>query len=640
MCFSLRGSVFEPSKRRNVGVWMYGVVGTVVAACVLTITASTEVWVRRVLKGCMRESLVIQLAVVMAIVMWVFFVVFLTSAFDPVGHRRYEALDRYSDVWWKRLQWFFCGCRARKGKDSAYETAASVLAQSFRAYNIVTSDIVAGILLLNGYQNISLRYNARQVQYLSPTSGRTRERVTVQSVICPLLTSEEKEILFTFREYSRFFLATYGIMLRNYMNCCTGSCEVFFHDPCTCCRNHLGKHYGTVTHCDLSTVLLVTGVPEENILFSQWKTDICKPVHFVAYNKDTDAIVVAIRGTMSLSDCITDMAAMPTTIELKDIPDGTPAEAYYVHGGIYESAKYVYKSLEYNGVLDDVLSGKYKNSKLVVLGHSLGAGVSLLLSTILWSDQPALRSRLQCLAYSPPGGLMSVATVEYCASFTFGCFSGQDMIPRIAQHTFDRFREEMFDVLAACKYPKAFMFLKCFQTSELVSAFHPSTPGFENYVVSPEAAAFRSELRHSNIVPQEEPKKLFPCKRLMHFRKMVEIDQTNPLCPTEEVYVPVIENPGDVQAILAAPSMFSDHFPNVLFHILETTCNRLESGDLERYFAPPNIASPGTAFPSLHGADPNSSTSIAMSPCGSPPPVVSESIAVTVYIPDLASAKV
>lgn len=614
---SIRGAIFERSKRRLVGLFLHGVTVSVVFNLVLCVLVIDFTGRLQQLHGCTREMVMIELSLVLTFCFCMFFILFLATAYDPVGRRNYEALDDYSQVWWKRLWCLCCGCCADKETEDAYAAAASILARSFRANDVVTSDIVAGVLLLNGYHTTCLRENAHQVQYLPPAPG-VAERLTVQAVVCPTLSDEEVRAINLFRHYSRFYMATYGWMLQQYMHCCTGLCTVCSHDPCMCCRSHPGRHFGSKFYCDLSTVVMVTGIPEEHILISQWNSEIYKPVHYVAYDESEDTIVVAIRGTQSLSDCITDISAVPTAVELTDTACGVAKEDYFVHGGILESAMYVERSLEYYAITDGLLSGRYAQSKLVVLGHSLGAGVSILLSMLLWSKHPQLRERMQCLAYSPPGGLLSQAVVDYCDHFVLGCFAGQDLVPRFAMHTFDRFREDLFDVMAASPHSKTLLFLKCFQTSELVRSFHPSSPTANGNTISSEAIAFRSSLRLTSCSPTDATKKLYPCKRLIHFRKVVERQRRccSLFHSKEDVYVPVFEGPDDVQAIIASPSMFSDHFPDFLFKVIEQVFQQMQSGELNRYFS----------------NQPRSSS-------GAPSPIVPDPVVVSVRIPGLGFPK-
>lgn len=43
-----------------------------------------------------------------------------------------------------------------------------------------------------------------------------------------------------------------------------------------------------------------------------------------------------------------------------------------------------------------------EGSRLIIVGHSLGAGVAAILTILLKSSYP----NIACFAYSPPGGLM------------------------------------------------------------------------------------------------------------------------------------------------------------------------------------------------------------------------------------------
>lgn len=608
---SLRGGVFEQSKRKLVPLFMYLVTFEVFAVLVLTIICAFCIWGLRQLQSCNREIFLLELSLILDICLIGFYTLLFLTAYDPTGKKKYEELDKYSKVWWKRLRICCCGCdcateeHTREADRNAFNAAASVLAQCFMAYDIVPSDIAAGVLLLHGYQSLSLRSHAahlrRRISSSSAAAGTSsgqtfsprsdsgvREQLTLQSVRCPPLLQEEKELLLMLRQYSRFYLATYGLLLRNYTHCCMGNFEVLTHDPFTCCREHPGKHDGTCVGCDLSTAVLVLGIEEEDILVSHWESNIFQPVHFVAYDRETNAIIVAVRGTTSLADCITDISAVPTLIPLADTPKGYSPDDYFAHGGMYESAKYVLRSIEQEGILSDLVDPDSHriSCKLIVLGHSLGAGVSLILSTLIWSAYPLLRSRMFCLAYSPPGGVLSEATLEYCAAFTCGCFCGQDMMTRLAQHTFDRFREELFDVLAASSHPKAFLFFNCYRTTRLAIPFHPGTSSGLPAGISQEAIVFREKLRCSSLNIPSEPKKLYPCKRLIHLKKMVERTVPTNWCftRTEAIYVPVMKGPQDVQAIIASPTMFLDHFPDFLMDVLKDVCRRLENGELNQYF--------------------------------------------------------
>lgn len=64
----------------------------------------------------------------------------------------------------------------------------------------------------------------------------------------------------------------------------------------------------------------------------------------------------------------------------------------------------------------------------MVTGHSLGAGIAVILSLRLKKDYP----NLKCIAYSPPGGLVSEQLAEYTKSFIMCVIVGDDFASRLS----------------------------------------------------------------------------------------------------------------------------------------------------------------------------------------------------------------
>lgn len=89
-------------------------------------------------------------------------------------------------------------------------------------------------------------------------------------------------------------------------------------------------------------------------------------------------MVVSLRGTLGLSDIVTDLTAHYDYFVYQDGIDG------YVHSGIYNSAKLISKSSIRQAVTDALNS--HPSYKLVLTGHSLGGGCAALLS-MLWSKR-------------------------------------------------------------------------------------------------------------------------------------------------------------------------------------------------------------------------------------------------------------
>ena len=126
-----------------------------------------------------------------------------------------------------------------------------------------------------------------------------------------------------------------------------------------------------------------------------------------------------------------------------------------VHRGMMASAQTVYGDLtrldhEAHEAFEGALA-RYPDYELLVMGHSLGAGTAALLSLMLY---PRLLGRLRCIAYSPPGGLMSQEAAEFTQPFVTSVMLGDDVVPRLGIHSLVQLRERLLPALAACKRHK------------------------------------------------------------------------------------------------------------------------------------------------------------------------------------------
>ncbi|KAF9143768.1 hypothetical protein BGX30_014823 [Mortierella sp. GBA39] len=116
-------------------------------------------------------------------------------------------------------------------------------------------------------------------------------------------------------------------------------------------------------------------------------------VHYINLDHGAQCVVLTCRGTLGLSDVLTDLCAhyddlvMPTVKYGKRVGQPAPSR-YKVHAGMHASARLlsqetstVYKTIQ--KALQD-----YPDYGLVLCGHSLGGGVAAILS-LLWSMKSA-----------------------------------------------------------------------------------------------------------------------------------------------------------------------------------------------------------------------------------------------------------
>lgn len=158
---------------------------------------------------------------------------------------------------------------------------------------------------------------------------------------------------------------------------------------------HHSNHYAFSHH---------TGVPVEDILLSSYTDhsvfNINNPqihalVHYVTVDHKAQAIVLTCRGTLGLSDVLTDLTCdyaefvLPCDDDLKDDGEAEVAggrRKFRAHAGMLGSAQLLAKQKgKVYRIIKDALE-EWSDYGLVLCGHSLGAGVASLLS-VLWSEE-------------------------------------------------------------------------------------------------------------------------------------------------------------------------------------------------------------------------------------------------------------
>ncbi|KAJ3184134.1 hypothetical protein HDU87_004980 [Geranomyces variabilis] len=126
-----------------------------------------------------------------------------------------------------------------------------------------------------------------------------------------------------------------------------------------------------------------TDVPVEHILTSSFRNpnalhppSLIAPVHYLVVDAKTQAVVVSLRGTLGLSDLITDLTSNYACYTTANGHTGK------VHAGMLESAEKVARGPVRDAVTDALR--RHPTFSLVLTGHSLGGGVAALLA-LIWS---------------------------------------------------------------------------------------------------------------------------------------------------------------------------------------------------------------------------------------------------------------
>jgi len=162
---------------------------------------------------------------------------------------------------------------------------------------------------------------------------------------------------------------------------------------------------------------------------------------------DPSSVVVSIRGTVDTVDLITDLLSQP-------IDDG---DGVYYHVGMLSSARAIVADMKDKGVWDDLLSRctasgstskSTSTSRVVLTGHSLGAGLAYLVAVELLKCG-ADPSRLACIAFNPPGGLSSETSSRLETHYSV--IVNKDAISRMSITTMKRIVDDVMFSLARCR---------------------------------------------------------------------------------------------------------------------------------------------------------------------------------------------
>jgi len=197
-----------------------------------------------------------------------------------------------------------------------------------------------------------------------------------------------------------------------------------------------------------------------DIIHSQFSNTIFKTPYFVVHNTKHREYVISIRGSMSFSDCVTDLAGLSkrifTEAESMSLEETLPGCTFFhAHEGMIETARQIYKSFckNSNRLNDgDSFLPNDKTYPIVVTGHSLGGGVASILA--FYVKFLLGYKNVQVYAYGPPGGLLCKNSSKASDDFMVSVVLNKDLIPRLGLHQMNRTIKNMTNSLEECSLPK------------------------------------------------------------------------------------------------------------------------------------------------------------------------------------------
>uniref|UniRef100_A0A3B3UKY9 Diacylglycerol lipase-beta n=1 Tax=Poecilia latipinna TaxID=48699 RepID=A0A3B3UKY9_9TELE len=370
--------------------------------------------------------------------------------------------------------------------------------------------------------------------------------------------------------YMQFAAAAYGWPLYVYSNLFTAPCKL----SRDCCRTRAaeydivgGDHLG----CHFSSILQTTGLQYRDFIYVSFHNQIYEIPFFVALDHKWEVVLVAVRGTLSLKDVLTDLSA-----ECENLPVEGVSGPCYAHKGMYQAAGYIYKKLVNDGILNQAFS----EYKLVVTGHSLGAGTAALLAILLRTSFPTLK----CYSFSPPGGLLSQPLAEYSKDFVVSVVLGKDLVPRLSIPNMEDLKSRILKIVTNCNKPKYRILLQgCWY--ELFGGDPDDFPTemdsrreeqLSQPLLGEESLVIRHSSSYQSLASDDSPAHpvvhmpLYPPGHILY---ITEDGPSRRSCFSQVRYRADWSSETAFRSILISPRMLVDHMPDAVLRALNSLCN-------------------------------------------------------------------
>ncbi|WVZ12333.1 hypothetical protein V8G54_016863 [Vigna mungo] len=168
-----------------------------------------------------------------------------------------------------------------------------------------------------------------------------------------------------------------------------------------------------------SKFLCAAGFEEEDVLYRKKRSRILKPAFTVIRDKESECLLVFIRGTRCINDTLTDALCAPVSFHHNMVSG-------HAHRGILAAASWIKKNCI--NVLLEALQ-QYPHFKIKIVGHSLGGGTAALLTYRLREIQQL--SSTTCVTFGP-AACMTLELAELGKSFITSIVNGSDIVPTLS----------------------------------------------------------------------------------------------------------------------------------------------------------------------------------------------------------------
>ncbi|XP_060067139.1 diacylglycerol lipase-beta-like [Ylistrum balloti] len=509
-------------------------------------------------------------------------------------------------TWERRCKILCCCVSCDDQSHDAFTEIAKLLTDFFQdvELDLVATDIAAGLILVNREQEVSHltvtvdrtcesygalsqettpKYNPITTAGQVPDTLAAGTRVSLDhpsssssssggNSICNQERQVPPQDWMTIRNmshYMKYAMASYGWPLFIFANLSLGLCKLCGQCRCCACARDGGEvHYDNCCQCHTAAIRKWTDVDDADLLYVSFYNKIYAIPFFVAIDRKEKSIVVSIRGTLSLRDALTDMSADSVCIDQGESTD------WKCHKGIYQAACYIRDELVNKHILEKAFQ-QNQGARLVITGHSLGAGAAALLAILLKPHYPDLI----CFTFSPPGGLLSYEASKCCSDYVCSVVLGRDLVPRLGIRSMEHLKTSILTAIRRCDRPKYQVIASGMW--QAVCALCPGDnantcgcgidqPLLSDNVSSAYVTGQRNveEAIESAIMQSEQCRitfpTMFPPGQVLH---ITEVD-SDKSCFASPTYFAEWKMPADFQEILVSPDMLTDHLPDNVWKAL------------------------------------------------------------------------
>ena len=191
----------------------------------------------------------------------------------------------------------------------------------------------------------------------------------------------------------------------------------------------------------------------QEILLHQIKPSTYKPAFVLFKDKEVRALLFVIRGTHSIKDSLTALTAHSSPHHALK-PDGSgDVVVGYAHAGFLANARWLMKN-----ATDELRKAREANPnyEFMVVGHSLGGGVGVLLAQMLRDAHPESFSDVRMIAFGCPS-MLSEELAANCAPWTTSLINRGDAVPLLSYSRAEDMRQQITNTAVEQKILQRFL---------------------------------------------------------------------------------------------------------------------------------------------------------------------------------------